>query len=53
MFELSAQLKRFSDRGDPLETRSRVVGFKVFRPELEKALVYDDGARVGRPPYAG
>ena len=23
----------------------------MFRPELEKALAYDDGARVGPPPY--
>jgi IS5 family transposase len=40
-----------SDCGDPLETMSRVVDFEVFRPALEKALAYGDGAKGGRPPY--
>jgi transposase len=30
---------------------SRVVDFEVFRPALDKALAYGDGARGGRPPY--
>ena len=51
LFGLSDQLKRLSDCGDPLETMSRVVDFEVFRPALEKALAYGDGARGGRPPY--
>ena len=51
LFGLSEQLKRLSDCGDPLETMSRVVDFEVFRPALEKALRYGDGARGGRPPY--
>jgi transposase len=51
LFGLSNQLKRLSDCGDPLETMSRVVDFEVFRPALEKALPYGDGARGGRPPY--
>ena len=51
LFGLSDQLKRLSDCGDPLETMGRVVEFEVFRPALEKALAYGDGARGGRPPY--
>lgn len=48
---LSAQLKRLSDGGDPLETLRRVVDFEAFRPSLETALAYADGAKGGRPPY--
>ena len=51
LFGLSDQLRRLSDSGDPLETMGRVVKFEVFRPALEKALAYGDGAKGGRPPY--
>ena len=51
LFGLSDQLKRLSDCGDPLETMGRVVNFEVFRPALDKALAYGDGARGGRPAY--
>ena len=51
LFGLSDQLKRLSDCGDPLETMGRVVDFEIFRPALEKALAYGDGAKGGRPPY--
>ena len=51
LFGLSDQLKRLSDCGDPLETMGRVVDFEVFRPALEKALAYGDGAKGGRPSY--
>lgn len=51
LFGLSDQLKRLSECGDPLETMLRVVDFELFRPALEKALAYGDGARGGRPPY--
>jgi len=51
LFGLSDQLKRLSDCGDPLETMAQVVDFELFRPALEKALAYGDGARGGRPPY--
>jgi IS5 family transposase len=51
LFGLSDQLKRLSNCGDPLETMGRVVNFEVFRPALEKALAYGDGARGGRPAY--
>jgi IS5 family transposase len=51
LFGLSAQLKRLSDGGDPLETLGWVVDFEAFRPALEAALGYGDGAKGGRPPY--
>lgn len=51
LFGLSDQLKRLSDCGDPLEMMGRVVNFEVFRPALDKALAYGDGAKGGRPPY--
>jgi hypothetical protein len=51
LFGLPAQLKRLSDEGGPLETLSRVVDFTAFRPALETALAYADGAKGGRPPY--
>jgi len=50
LFGLSDQLKRLSDRGDPLETMSRAVDFEIFRPALEKAPAYGDGEKGGRPP---
>ncbi len=49
LFGLSDQLKRLSDCGDPLETMSWVMAFEVFRPALENALAYGDGAEGGRP----
>ena len=49
LFGLSAQLKRLSDGGDPLETLSRVVDFEAFRPMLEATLAYADGAKGGQP----
>ncbi len=48
---LSEQLKPLSDCGDPMGTMARVVDFEMFRPALEKALAYGDGAKGGRPPY--
>ena len=38
LFGLSAQLKRLSYSGDPLETLERMMDFKAFRPALEVAL---------------
>jgi len=29
----------------------RLVGFEVFRPELNKAQAYSDGSKGGRPPF--
>ena len=51
LFGLSDQLKRLSDCGDPLETMGRVVDLEVFRPALDDALAYSDGAKGGRRPY--
>ncbi len=45
LFGLSDQLKRLSDCGHPLATMGRVVDFEIFRPALEKALSYGDGAK--------
>jgi IS5 family transposase len=51
LFGLSDHLKRLSAHGDPLEVLGRVVDFEVFRPTLDAALCYSDGAKGGRPPY--
>lgn len=51
LFGLSEHLKRLSAHGDPLEVLGRVVDFEAFRPTLDAALGYSDGARGGRPPY--
>ncbi len=50
-FDLPDHMKRLSETGDPLEVMARTIDFEVFRPTLETALAYSDGARGGRPPY--
>lgn len=50
-FDLPDHLKRLSEAGDPLEEMARVIDFEAFRPTLEEALAYGDGAKGGRPPY--
>src|SRR5918993_5655731 len=50
-FDLPDHLRRLSEAGDPLETMARAVDFEAFRPVLEQALAYGDGAKGGRPPY--
>jgi transposase, IS5 family len=50
-FDVDERLKRLSDLGDQLEAFTAAVDFEVFRPELETALAYSDGARGGRPPF--
>jgi transposase, IS5 family len=50
-FDLPDHLQRLSDAGDPLETLVQAVDFELFRPVLEEALAYSDGAKGGRPPY--
>lgn len=50
-FDLSDHLKWLSAAGDPLEEMARVIDFEAFRPVLDKALAYSDGAKGGRPPY--
>lgn len=49
-FDVDERLRRLSDLGDQLEAFGRVVDFEIFRPELEAALSYSDGAKGGRPP---
>lgn len=51
LFGLSDHLKRLSANGDPLEELGRIVDFEGFRPILNNALAYSDGAKGGRPPY--
>ncbi|CCA90670.1 IS5 family transposase [Novosphingobium sp. PP1Y] len=48
--EVDERLARLSGLGDQLEAFSRAVDFEQFRPDLEKALAYADGAKGGRPP---
>jgi IS5 family transposase len=49
-FDVDERLRRLSDLGDQLETYAATVDFELFRPELEAALSYSDGAKGGRPP---
>jgi len=50
-FDVDERLQRLSDLGDVLETYAGAVHFEMFRPELDMALAYSDGAEGGRPPY--
>ncbi len=49
-FDVEDRLKRLSDLGDQLEAFSAAVDFEMFRPTLDAALAYSDGAKGGRPP---
>lgn len=48
-FDVDEPLARLSGLGDQLEAFSRTVDFEAFRPDLERALAYADGSKVGRP----
>ena len=50
-FDLEDRLARLSAKGDELERPSAVVGFELFRPELERAVPRSDRAKGGRPPF--
>lgn len=50
-FDIDDRLRRLSDVGDQLEAFRVVLDFEIFRPELDAALAYSDGARGGRPPF--
>ena len=50
-FDVNDRLKRLSDLGDQLEAFRAAVDFELFRPELNVALAYSDGAQGGRPPF--
>ncbi len=49
-FDVEDRLKRLSDLGDQLEAFAAAVDFEIFRPALDAALAYADGAKGGRPP---
>jgi len=49
-FDVEERLKRLSDLGDQLEAFARAVDYEQFRPTLDAALTYADGAKGGRPP---
>lgn len=51
LFDIDDRLRRLSDIGDQLEAFVTVVDFEMFRPELDAALRYGDGAKGGRPPF--
>ena len=51
LFDVEERLRRLSDIGDQLEAFSTVVDFEMFRPELDAALSYSDGAKAGRPTF--
>ena len=50
-FDVDERLQRLSSLGDQLEAYTKAVDFELFRPELEAALAYADGAKGGRPPF--
>lgn len=50
-FDVDERLQRLSSLGDQLEAYTAAVDFELFRPELETALAYTDGAKGGRPPF--
>jgi len=50
-FDVDDRLKRLSDLGDQLEAFRAAVDFEMFRPDLDAALAYTDGAQGGRPPF--
>jgi IS5 family transposase len=50
-FDVDDRLKRLSDLGDQMEAFRAAVDFELFRPELNAALAYSDGAQGGRPPF--
>lgn len=51
LFDVDERLRRLSDIGDQLEAYASVIDFEIFRPDLDKALAYSDGAKGGRPPF--
>jgi IS5 family transposase len=50
-FDVDDRLKRLSDLGDRLEAFRAAVDFEMFRPDLDAALAYSDGAQGGRLPF--
>ena len=50
-FDVDDRLRRLSDLGDQLEAFRAAVDFEMFRPRLDAALAYSDGAQGGRPAF--
>ena len=50
-FDSDDRLRSLIDLGDQLAAFQPVLDFEIFRPELNAALAYSDGARGGRPPF--
>ena len=51
LFDVEERQWRLGDVGDALEAYAAAADFELFRPDLELARAYSDGARGGRPPY--
>ena len=51
LFDVAAQLREPSAKGEDLELVNALVDFEAFRPEPERAVPRADRAKGGRPPY--
>ncbi|WP_306120652.1 MULTISPECIES: hypothetical protein [unclassified Roseitalea] len=51
LFDFDERLGRLSGIGDQLEAYASAIDFEIFRPALDQALAYSDGAKGGRPPW--
>src|ERR1700734_3905393 len=50
-FDVEERLKELSAKGDALERLTAVVGFELFRADLERAVPRSDGSKGGRPAF--
>ena len=50
-FDVAERLKELSAKGDALERLTAVVGFELFRADLERAVPRSDGSKGGRPAF--
>ena len=50
LFDIDAQLRELSAKGDDLQRVNALVDFEAFRLELERAVPRADRAKGGRPP---
>jgi IS5 family transposase len=50
-FDVDDRLKRLSDLGDQLEAFRAAVDFEIFRPDLDAALAYSDGAHISHESF--
>ena len=49
-FYLHERYSALSEAGDPLERLSGLIGFEIFRGDLDAVLKRSDGSKGGRPP---